>query len=178
MYAFQVKIAFFTLLLSVFAWENGVAMDEYRTHILAEIQKLQAEYQKKSTGNGWIAVREVACLDIEEKIETQSFERFRATYLAEVAYLLEECTLLWRGGDGRIFTRNSRFMLAEATANHLYTLWQEHSTSLELAPFAFWYNPSNRAGFAADTSQVNTPCSLVIPIGNGRAFQLDGHSGS
>jgi hypothetical protein len=172
----EVKGFFLSFFISASSLSYGAAVSNYKVEILKEIQVLQEEFSRKSTSSGVIAVKEVVLEDIQNQIQVNELEKYKATYLVDSCFLIEECTLLWRGLSGRNMPRNTRFMLAEKIGSRLWTLVTAQLSDEDLLPFGFWYNPMQSTTYAAGVHTVNTPCSLIIPIGQGRAFQLDGHS--
>ena len=153
----------------------------YKTRVLKEVEALQNDYKKKCTGAGWIEAKQVRLADLQLKVQSHQLSHHHAIYPADLQYLVEECVLLWRGVYGPTLTRSARATLAETVGSHLWTLLlQEERTptkwlSKKLLPYGFWYNPTQSSLYSRGADILNSACSLVIPLGDGMALQLDGH---
>lgn len=170
----------FAILVSASTLCYSTPVSTYRSRVLKEVEALQKDYKKKCTGAGWIEVKQVPLADLELKIQSHRLSQHRATYESDLQNLVEECVLLWRGVNGPVLTRSARATLAETVGSHLWTLLQEERTptkllSGELLPYGFWYNPTHSSTYSTGSDILNSACSLVIPLGQGLALQLDGH---
>lgn len=175
-----VKGFWLSILVSASTLCHATPISTYKTRVLKEVEALQKDYKKKCTGAGWIEVKQVLISDLQLKVQSHRLSQHRATYLSDLQNLVEECVLLWRGVNGPILTRSARATLAETVGSHLWTLLQEERTptklfSEELSPYGFWYNPIHSSTYSSGSDIVNSACSLVIPLGQGMALQLDGH---
>jgi hypothetical protein len=171
-----VKPLLLSILLSASTIIYAVPALTYKSNVHNEIDNIQKKYKEKCMGAGWIEVKQVHLSEVQSKIHPHHLHQHKAIYPSDLHNLLEECVMQWKGVSGPLLTRSARATLSDNVGSRLWDLLVKEGLSSELTPFGFWYNPTQSGLFSTGADILNTPCSLVIPVGQGMAFQLDGHS--
>jgi len=154
------------------------AANTYESRVTAVLAGLQKDYAKKTEESGRIHIKRIQKPEMDQFIRASHLGQHIAITGEDMISLVQECALLWRGTRGSLLPIATRSTMADLWGTRLWNVFlqEKEKGTTDMTPSAFWYDPIRNATVSTGHDLINTSCSLLIPVGHGMAFQIDGHS--